>query len=315
MRLTVVMSVLNGERYVGAAVRSVLRQTFADFDFVVVDNGSTDGTGALLASLAAEDSRLTAIRNPKPGTYVEGRALGIDRAGTEWVALMDADDICHPTRLERQVAFVESFDGCLGALGTWGRYIDESGKAVGHVRTGPTTVAEFHEHVRKRDSMVLLDPSALFHRPSFLAAGGYRADAAPAADLDLWYRMAELGRPVLTLPETLMDYRVHPGAESARKHLLQRRKTHYINHNMRRRRDGLPEIDWASFEEDVWGNFGYRAPRLRRDLGFLYFRRAAMGLATGRYVRASSSLLLAALLNPTLVAKRLTAQMRHRKRK
>ena len=158
MRLTVVMSVLNGERYVRAAVRSVLRQSFADFDFVVVDNGSTDGTGALLASLAAEDSRLTAIRNPKPGTYVEGRALGIDRAGTEWVALMDADDICHPTRLERQVAFVESFDGCLGALGTWGRYIDASGKAVGHVRTGPTTVAEFHECVRKRDSLVLLDP-------------------------------------------------------------------------------------------------------------------------------------------------------------
>ena len=81
------------------------------------------------------------------------------------------------------------------------------------------------------------------------------------------------------------------------------------------RRDGLPEIDWASFEEDVWGNFGYRAPRLRRDLGFLYFRRAAMGLATGATCVRVPGLLLAALLNPTLVAKRLTAQMRHRKRK
>ena len=314
MKLTVVMSVFDGERYVAQAARSTLAQTFTDFEFIVVDNGSTDGTNEVLNALAATDPRLMVVSNPQPGNYAEGRAVGIAMAKTEWVALMDADDICHPARLERQVAFIDSQADGLGALGTWARYIDAQGNVVGQMRTGPADLAEFQARFRAREPLVLLDPSAVFHRPSYLAVGGYRPDAAPAADIDLWYRIAELGRPILALPEILMDYRVHSGSESTNRHLLQRRKTHYINYNMRRRRDGSSEIGWREFEADVWKRMSYRIPRLCRDLGFVYFRRAAMRFAAGRYVRAAALLLAATLLHPGLAGKRIAAQLRWRTR-
>ena len=285
MRLSVVMSVRNAERYVRQAVRSVLDQTFAEFEFIVVDDSSTDGTAAILERLATMDSRISIVHHSGPGNYAAARTVGIKQASNEWVALMDADDICHPKRFERQVAVIETHGEVLGALGTWGRYIDEHGNVVGAKRTGPTTLEEFQQRYEARDSLALLDPSSVLHRPSFLAVGGYRPEAAPAADLDLWYRIAELGRPVLALPETLLDYRVHSSSVSSAKHLLQRRKAHYINYNMRRRRDGHAEVDWVSFERDVWGKLIYRLPRLRRDVGFVFFRRAAMAFVAGRYAR------------------------------
>ncbi|MCE2461224.1 MAG: glycosyltransferase family 2 protein [Pseudomonadales bacterium] len=313
MKLTVVMSVFNGQRFVEQAVRSVLEQTFADFDFVAVDNRSTDATWRILQRLADTDRRLRLVRNDRNGTYVEGRTLGIARAETDWVALMDADDVSHPDRLARQTAFIQAHGDGLGAVGTWGRYIDEDGKVAGYIQTPLATMDEFRARYERRDSLVLLDPSAVLHRATFESVGGYRADAVPAADLDLWYRMAESGRAVLAVPEALMDYRVHSGSESATRTMLQRRKTHFVNYNMRRRRDGVDEIGWHEFETRVWARLPYRLPRLRRDLGFTYFKRAAIHFGCGNYARFGATLLLAGVLNPTLVVRRLSAQIRLRR--
>ena len=314
MKLSVVMSVLDGEAYVEAAARSVLEQTFTNFRFIVVNNGSTDRTPEILDRLAAEDARLKVIHQQATGTYVEGRSEGISQTRTEWVALMDADDLCHPRRLEKQMACIERSPD-LGALGTWGRYINEQGKVTGYVRTPLATVEAFNRAYRRREPLVLLDPSAVLHRPTFDAVGGYRAEAAPAADLDLWYRLAEAGRKVLALPEALLDYRIHASSESVSKTMLQRRKTHFINYNMRRRRDGQPELTWEEFEQRVWRKLGYRLPRLRRDLGFSHFKQAGLHFGQGKLARCAVSLTLAGAVNPSLVAKRVLAQLGSRWRR
>ena len=312
MRLTVVMSVLNGERYVSEAVTSILRQTFTDFRFIIVDDGSTDGTKPILERFAAADPRIIVLDNPGPGNYAQARMLGMEHSETEWVALMDADDVSNPFRLERQMSLIEDSGGRLGALGTWGRYIDERGQVVGSIQAGPTTLAEFERRMRTDAPLELLDPSSVIHRPSYCAVGGYRQDATPAADHDLWYRIAESGRAVLALPAPLLDYRIHTSSVSVSKGLLQRRKTHYINYNMRRRRQGLVEIGWNRFETEVWAKLAYRYPRLRRDLGSVWFKRAAMNFVVGHYVRAAGSFLLALPLHPGLVVRRVAKQLRWR---
>ena len=310
MKLTVVMSVFDGERYLAKALGSVLAQTHTEFDCIVVNNGSTDATGRILDAFAERDPRVRVIHNQTTLGYGGGRTLGIDRARTEWVALMDADDLCDPRRFERQVAFIEAHGERLGAVGTWARYIDENDVPIGHLRTPLTTPDEFHRRFRARDSLVLLDPSAVLHRPTFLAVGGYRPDTVPAADLDLWYRIAESGRMILAIPEVLMGYRIHPASESVARTMFQRKRAHFINYNMRRRRDHQAEVGWDVFEREIWSDLRYRLPRLRRDWGFTFFKRAGLHYGRRRYGALCGSLLLAALCNPLLVARRLAVQLR-----
>ncbi|MBI3865839.1 MAG: glycosyltransferase family 2 protein, partial [Planctomycetia bacterium] len=104
-RIAVVLPVFNGEEYLSAAVNSVLGQTFGDFELVIVDDGSTDRTGEILARIP--DARLRVIRHPRNLGLVAALNAGIRNSGGEFIARMDADDICRPRRFERQVAFLE----------------------------------------------------------------------------------------------------------------------------------------------------------------------------------------------------------------
>ena len=308
MRLTVVMSVLNGGEYLKAAVESILNQTYTDFAFIAVNNGSTDRTGAILEGYAARDGRMRVIHRRTTVTYGEGRSEGIEQAQTEWVALMDADDISEPRRLEQQVQLLSRHGDRLGALGTWARHINHDGKVLAQSVMQPTSFEQFERMFQANEAIALVDPSAVFHRPTFLEAGGYRPEAAPAADLDLWYRMAERGRAILVVPEFLLRYRVHVGAESVRKTMLQRKKTHFINYNMRRRRAGGGELTWNEYLQKVWAAPAYRIRKLHTDLALTLYKRAGLHYGAGRYGRFVLNLLGASLLKPTYVVNRLVWQ-------
>ena len=308
MRLTVVMSVLNGQPYLSAAVESILNQTFRDFTFIAVNNGSTDNTGAILEKYAAGDDRMRVLHNTVTVTYAEGRTRGIEQADTEWVALMDADDIAEPQRLEKQVQALAEHGDKLAALGTWAHYINGEGKTLGQSVMQPTSLDKFEQMFKDNEDVVIIDPSSIIHRPTFFEVGGYRADAAPSADLDLWFRMAESGRAILVLPEFLMRYRVHGGAESIKKVMLQRKKSHWIKYNMRRRRAGEGEVSWNEYCQTVWARPGYRFKKVYTDLALAYYKHAGLHYGAGQYCRFAAKLLMAALLKPRYVLNRVVFQ-------
>jgi glycosyltransferase involved in cell wall biosynthesis len=308
MRLTVVMSVLNGGKHLRSAVESILNQTHADFTFITVNNGSTDCTGEILEGYAARDARVQVIHNRTTVTYGEGRSQGIELARTEWIALMDADDICEPRRLQRQVQVLRRYGDRLCALGTWARYINEEGKTLGQCIMPPTSLEQFERMFKANAAIALVDPSAMIHRPTFLEAGGYRPECSPAADLDLWYRMSERGKAILVVPEFLFNSRVHAGAESVRRTMLQRKKTHFINHSMRRRRCGLSEMAKNEYLEKVWASPAYRIRKLRTDLALTFYKRAGLHYGAGRHGRLALNLLGASLLKPGYVVNRLVFQ-------
>src|SRR5208337_1888421 len=105
MQVSVIMAVYNGDKFLEEAVESVLCQTFADFEFVIIDDGSTDGTSKLLAKYAEQDSRIVVIRQDNRGLPSSlNRAISV--ANCELLARMDADDRMLPCRLERQIEFV-----------------------------------------------------------------------------------------------------------------------------------------------------------------------------------------------------------------
>ena len=205
-RVSVVMAVHNGMAFLESAVGSVLSQTFADFEFIVVEDGSDDGSAEFLAGLT--DPRVTVLVNETNLglTRSLNRALGV--AQGEFIARIDADDLCHPDRLARQVAALDAAPG-LVATATGHRMIDDTGRVI--------RVADRGLDDWQIRWLLGFNPPAPHPTYCFRRVG---PDGAPvlydetfrtAQDYDLWSRLSDMGE-TRVLEGALLDYRRHSGA-------------------------------------------------------------------------------------------------------
>ncbi|RPF70993.1 glycosyltransferase [Aurantiacibacter spongiae] len=202
--LSVAMSVYDGERFLAPAIESVLAQSFADFEFLILDDGSGDATPAIIRDFAGRDSRIRPIIRENRGLVASLNEL-LATASAPLVARMDADDICKPERFARQIAFLESHPDH-GVVGSWSEDIDENGGAYSTGgRDHPLDHAAFLDNMR-HGGPLLCHPSVMYRRDLVLAAGGYHAAFRHCEDLDLWLRLASLTK-LANIPERLIRYR------------------------------------------------------------------------------------------------------------
>lgn len=206
--VSVVMPVYNGERYLAAAVESILDQSHREFEFIIVDDGSTDRTPAILDEYAHLDSRIRVHHQPNSGV-VAALNTGISLSSADWIARMDADDIALPQRLETQLRGVAQRPGCV-VLGSRVLLIDPDGRPI-----MPFSIITSHAEIDATHlaggGCVICHPSVLLHREAVLSVGGYRQEMNTAEDIDLFLRLAEIGR-VENLPDCLLHYRLHPNS-------------------------------------------------------------------------------------------------------
>ena len=307
--LTVIMSVYNGEEYLSLAIESILSQTFKSFEFIIVNNGSLDKTGTILNYYASKDNRIKIINSKKNLTYVEGRTLGIKECKTNWFALMDADDISLKERLEKQMKVIRSDLGSeLAALGTWGEYINSKGEVLGRMRSGPKSLDEFNNLFKFNKAILLIDPSAIINRELFWKCKGYNKDAVPSSDLDFWYRLSETGKKIIAIPEILIKYRVHHNSTSVNQTMLQRKKGHFINFNMRRRRNNIKEMSYEDYCLKIWSNPKYRLPKIINDFSMYLYKKAGLYYGEKKYYYFLLYLLLVLFLNPKYLVKKIYSQ-------
>lgn len=202
--VSVVMPVYNAGRFLREAIDSILRQDFADFEFVIVDDGSEDGSREVVRSYT--DRRIRLIVNPANLGVVRSLNAGIEAARGTLVARMDADDVCAPDRLGRQVAFLREHEDVL-VVGTFIENIDGQGRSFGRT-SFPVTDSALR--VRLRHGCPLAHPTVMMRRPAVVSAGLYREPMRHAEDYDLWLRMAERGK-LANLPFIGLKYRTHQG--------------------------------------------------------------------------------------------------------
>jgi len=200
-KVSVLMSVYNAERYVREAVESILSQTFGDFEFIVINDGSTDGTREVLEGI--RDDRVRLLHQENVGlTRSLNRGLRLARG--EYIARMDADDISLPQRFEREVALLDG-DPQISLADTAARRLRDDGERV----LCPT--AAFAE---PRVSLMLENPvhhgNVMVRREALLAVGGYDEHFRYAQDHDLWLRMAWRGMRFGLVPEALFVFRQVP---------------------------------------------------------------------------------------------------------
>ncbi|MGE0666437.1 MAG: glycosyltransferase family 2 protein [Sphingomonadales bacterium] len=208
--ITIAMSVFNNAPHLAQAIESMLGQSHVDFEFLIVNDGSSDGSAGILDSFAGRDSRIRAIHQDNRGLVASLNRM-LEEARAPLVARMDGDDDCHPERLAKQFAFMRA-NRDHGVVGTQSISFDDSG-ARWASPLFPVTDAEVRATIGTRN--VLCHPSVLMRRDLVLAAGGYRRQFVHCEDRDLWLRLSERTK-IASLPEALTYYRRTPGQVSNR---------------------------------------------------------------------------------------------------
>jgi len=240
-RVSVLMPAYNARRYLGEAIDSILAQTFRDFELVVVDDGSTDETLAILNRYAAQDPRVRVVSRPNTG--ISGALNdGLKLCRAPLVARMDADDVAEPQRLQRQVAYMDAHADCV-LLGSNVLLIDPAGLPIGVDQNQPAHDQIEQQLLRGRGGAVY-HPSAMMRRDAVDRVGRYRAQFNDSEDLDLFLRLAEVGR-VANLPEPLLRYRRHLNSVTQNRYQNQwRLKRQIVAEAYQRRGQAMP-ADWT----------------------------------------------------------------------
>lgn len=209
--ISVLLPVYNGERYLEQAIRSVLGQSFTNFELLVLDDGSKDKSRVLAERLAAYDGRVHVRSRSNRGLVPTLNEL-IGLARGRYLARMDADDIARPDRFRRQVEFLDAHPEvvCVGGAQA---LIDEKGRFL-------TTIVPPLDNASIQASVLaghgaICHPSAMIRSSAMAEVGGYDPTMRHCEDLDLWLRLGELGH-LANLPDVVLKYRLDPGSVSSR---------------------------------------------------------------------------------------------------
>lgn len=195
--VSVILPVYNGVPYVEESARSILSQSFRNFELVIGDDGSNDGTSDIVRRLAAMDPRVRLIQRQRPSGLAASANWVVSEARAPLIAVAHADDRAYPERLARQVAILAA-EPEINLVGTLWDGIDEEGLQV---RPG-----DYWRLLRRSPFAPFSHSSIMFRRNAFDRAGGYRTQAEYWEDLDLYYRIAETGR-IAVIPEVLATVR------------------------------------------------------------------------------------------------------------
>ncbi len=203
--VSALMAVCNGEKYLRQAVDSVLAQTFRDFEFIIIDDGSRDASLDILEGYAHMDRRIHLISRPNKG-LTKSLNEGLQVAKGEFIARMDGDDVSLPTRFEKQVAYLQEHPD-IALVGSRVEFIDPDGSPI-NLKPGMVLTHDEIDAALLRKGWPVVHPAVMMRREAVLKIGGYSEQFLTNQDHDLFLRLAERGR-LANLPDVLLQYRQH----------------------------------------------------------------------------------------------------------
>lgn len=264
-RVSVVTPMYNAEAYIEDAVRSVLAQSFTDFEYIVVNDGSSDTCGAIVDRLAKEDTRLRVIHLPENVGNSRANNRGFAEAKGEYIACMDADDLCHPQRLEKQVAYLDA-NPMMGLVATQYWRLSPTGEVLRKTRNKLTNVVVKFQLLF---AVPVCNPTTFFRRQIVddMLPDVYSPRLKAAADYDFLCRVAETW-DMHVLEDYLFYYRINPNGLSKQKKqiLIEETTAKAVPHIQATLPDaGLSDADIAVFIE-VQGNAAAGIDARKREI-------------------------------------------------
>lgn len=222
--VSVLMPAYNAQKYIAIAIKSILEQTFSDFEFIIIDDGSSDETPFIIEEYAKRDSRIVFLQNSQNLKISQALNQGLEIANGEFIARMDADDWSYPERLEVQLDFMMAHPEVV-ICGANIEVCDQNLNIL-NSRTYPRTNSQIRKRIFKINPFA---HSVTFYRTEIAKnAGGYDANFNLAEDYDLYFRMGKYGE-FANIPKILLKLRTHPQSLSAQQISTQSR----LNFNVR----------------------------------------------------------------------------------
>jgi glycosyltransferase involved in cell wall biosynthesis len=296
MLVSVLMPVYNSERFLAEAIQSTLGQTFEEFELIVIDDGSTDGSREIVERFAAVDRRV-ALRCQEHKGVVAARNLGLSGARSDLVALMDADDRMHSTRLATQAAFLQEHPS-VAVCCTWANLIDARGSRIG--RSGHSVDVDKGVKTLKPSCFLnIINPSVMYRKQVVLSVGAYRR-IGPVEDRDLFARLVARGCHIYCIREYLLDYRLHCGAITGRNQ--DGWKVHFIDGNCVRVLRGEEPLTVEAYWKRRTALPLFKKVGLWRDeTSKLRYKRAVRQFGEGRVLSCVGNIAYASGLQPCRV--------------
>jgi glycosyltransferase involved in cell wall biosynthesis len=210
--VSVIMAAYNAEKHISASIESVLNQSYANFELLIVNDGSTDKTQSIVEKFCKRDSRIKLINNDKNFFVIKSRNIGIEKAKGKYIAILDSDDLALPNRLEKQIKFLEN-NSEVFLIGSSAHIIDETNKII-YDFNATTGYYELKKAIHKNN--LIYHSSIMFRNEKVL----YREKMIYSEDYDLILRLFSEGKKIQNLPDILISYRQTVGSLSKTKERL-----------------------------------------------------------------------------------------------
>tara|TARA_B100000315_G_C14449679_1_gene528534 strand:- start:135 stop:1037 length:903 start_codon:yes stop_codon:yes gene_type:complete len=254
------MSVYNGEKYLREAIESILNQTFSDFEFLIVDDCSIDGTPGILNDYQQKDKRIKVIKNDRNMGLTRSLEKAIKQSSGDYIARMDADDISLPQRLEKQYLFLTQ-NPLYSIVGTRTCLIDSNGKFIKRQRR-PVFLRRIDKIMLKKNC--LAHGTVLINRKDLISVGNYNKKIPFAQDYELWLRFLGSNKEIFILNDYLYFLRQHQGSVTARNAFCQSITFFMIQKRMNFEGFDNKKIEewFLSFDEKTKSQVYYMASRI-----------------------------------------------------
>ncbi len=251
------MPVYNGTRHLKEAIESVLAQTYRNFLFLIIDDKSTDGSVDLIKTYS--DKRIQLVQNDKNIGQTATLNKGLNLALGEYIARLDQDDICFPTRLQEQIDFLDN-NRNVAVIGSWTQVIDEKSNPTGKMESVISSSGHYIFELLQKHGTIA-HPSVMLRKKVIDSLGGYDAQFPLAEDFDLWVRTVQAGHDLRILEKPLIYYRRHSNQQTNQKLDIQKesaRKAHkrFIESYLDRF-SAEPVIHFFQQETRFWDNSSF----------------------------------------------------------
>ena len=303
-RVTVLMAVYNGMPYLPEAVESICAQTLTDWTFLIINDGSTDGSKEYLDGL--NDKRFHIIHQSNQG-LAASLNNGLEVCETEFVARLDSDDVCLPTRLAEQLEFMAA-NPDVGMLGT---QIERLGSCKSGFQSSLPCDHDTIVDALLEGKHAMCHPTIMCKTEVMRKAGGYWQHPI-AQDWDIYLKVSELAR-IANLDRCLVKYRIHSASLNGKKLAGIRRNQRYAAECARRRTNNEPHIDLKEFQElEQKRGWIWRLNEKRNVFAMNQYRQAMTNILGGNPLLGYSRLAFAAGCSPGLTTQRLSRMFRYR---
>jgi glycosyltransferase involved in cell wall biosynthesis len=296
--IAIIVPCFNGEVFLEQTIKSVLSQSYKNFNLYLLNNGSTDNSLSIMKKYKKIDNRIKIINNRFKTSRAKSINTLLKKISNKIVSVIDADDIMLKNKTKIQIDYLKrnpnvKFLSCLGT------YIADGRKTYGKTINQIESHKSCFELIKKGKNVGILTPGIIFYRSIFLKLGGFREKFWPCDDTDLWTRCAENKHIIYVIPKVLIKYRIHSNSITTSDFFLSRKKNDWVNDCLNRRLKKKNEITFNEYCKNLKKRkFFKKIFNYLDDNCDFYFRNSIIYIINNDFSKILFFLFLSFLHNP-----------------